>query len=127
MQWLHCQLVPAYTAVSLEGKSALNAASFAWPYTVQEGYVFGITDVQFSSKFTTTGRASYFVLDGVMTVPDSHGSVSFRTPVALPAGSRLTAGFINNDDEAQWMCAVVTGQLAAVVAGQRWTQVFGGK
>lgn len=127
MQWLHCQLVPAYTSVSLEGKANLNAASFAWPYTVQEGYVFGLTDVQFSSKFTTTGRASYFVMNGIMTVSDNHGSVHFRTPLAFPAGSTLTAGFINNDEEDQWMCAAVTGQLVPISSSSiRWTQVFPG-
>jgi hypothetical protein len=125
MQWLHCQLVPAYTSVSLDGTGALNAASFSWPYTVQEGYVFGITDVQFSSKFTTSSRASYFVLNGVMTVSDNHGSVHFRTPLAFPPGSKLSAGLINNDDEQQWMCAVVVGQLVKLQPGALWTQVFG--
>jgi len=124
MQWMHCQNVPAYTAVSLDGAPILNAASFAWPYTVQEGYVLGITDVQFSSKFTATGRASYFVLGGVMTVSDNHGSVHFRTPLAFPAGTQLSAGFINNDEEGQWMCAAVVGLLVKIEAGQRWTQIF---
>jgi hypothetical protein len=125
MQWLHCQNVPAYTSVSLDGAPVLNKASFAWPYTVQEGYVFGITDVQFSSKFTTTGRASYFVLNGVMTVSDNHGSAHFRTPLAFPAGTTLSAGFINNDEEQQWMCAAVVGLLVKLQPGALWTQVFG--
>jgi hypothetical protein len=125
MQWMHCQNVPAYTSVSLEGKGALNGASFAWPYTVQEGYVFGITDVQFSSKFTTSGRSSYFVMPGVLTVSDNHGSIHFRTPLAFPAKSVLTASLINNDDEGQWMCAVVIGQLVKIQPGQAWTSVFG--
>lgn len=126
MQWLHCMLVPAYTSVPLDGQPILNAASFALPYTVPEGYVLGITDVQFGSKFTATGRASYLVLNGIMTVPDNHGSVSLRTPIALPAGARVSANYINNDEEAQWMCSVITGRLVPVIAGQRWTQVFGG-
>jgi hypothetical protein len=124
LQWVHSKLVPAYSAQSLEGPNPFTWASFTFPYTVPEGYVLGITDVQFSSKFTTSGRASYLVIGNLLTLPDNHGSVHFVVPLAVPPGKTITANIINNDEEQQWMGSVITAVLVPIKPGEVWTQVF---
>lgn len=119
IQWAVTKLVNSNTSEPLVPPNNFTWATEAFPYTVPQGYWLGITDVQFGSKMTdgspgaagSTPRASFFVINNVLTVPDNHGSLHFKTPFVIPPGRTLTANFINNDNEAQWMTALVCGRL----------------
>lgn len=114
IQWALTKLVQPGTIVSLDGPNGFTWATEAFPYTVPAGFWLGITDVQFGSKFTDGGawqRASYFVIPNVLSLPDNTGSIHFRTPFVIPPGITITAQFINNDAEQQWMSAIVCARL----------------
>jgi hypothetical protein len=122
VQWLHARLMQSNTSVTLDD-GGFSFAGEPWPYTVPAGYWLAITDIQYGSKLTDGGawqRASYFLINGIVAVPDNGGSVHFRVPVIVPPGTRLVAGFINNDPEAQWMTSIVTGLLIPQQPGQTY-------
>lgn len=111
LQWLHTRLVQPNTTEMLEGPNGFTWASEVFPYTVPAGHVLGIIDAQMGSKMTSTGRGSYFVVSNVLSLPDNAGHVSFRVPLAVPAGATFTGSLINNDEVPQWMTSAMTGIL----------------
>ncbi len=119
IQWVHSKLVQPYTQESLEGPNPFTWRSATFPYTVPKGMCLNLYDAQLSSKFGGEGRASYFVITNVLTVPDNNGSVHFRVPIIVPAGATINGYLINNDVEQQWMGSVLTGYLTPEPCGVR--------
>lgn len=93
-----------------------------WPLTIPAGWYFGLTDIFFGSKFTDGpapvgtagdygGRASYAIINSVISVPDNVGKISYRVPFVCPPGFVLNGLFINNDSEQQNMMVSICGLL----------------
>lgn len=111
VQWGFNVHVPAATDIALTGLPRMTWMSEQFPYTVPEGHCLLLTDLFIGSKFTTSGRSSYFLIENIPPVPDSVGHLRFSTPYVIPAGTSFTAHVINNDEFAQNIGVGATGVL----------------
>jgi len=110
--WGYSRLVQSYTEQAITG-GAMTWGSSQFPYTVPSGHILRLTDFQFGSKFPDD-RASYLVLDNIITIPDATGTVNLTTPLPISAGTTITAKFINNDKEQQWLSCLIIGTLEVI-------------
>lgn len=127
LQWLYTRLVPSNTILPLTGPNGFTWATEIFPYTVPDDHWLGIVDVALDSKYTDGGPnpiASYFVIDNVLALPDNVGSRHFRIPLVIPENITLSAGFINNDYNQQYMNAQVTAILIPKQPGQTYRDAF---
>lgn len=111
LQWVCGDLVKAASVLDVTGKTKDHRPTEDFPYCVPDGCWLGLVDVFLSTKGSTINRSSYFVMQGVLSVPDNLVA-SFRCPLVLGPGAILSGRFINNEPFDQHMFAVVTGYLA---------------
>lgn len=128
LQWNYCALVPAASDVNLDIKTD-TAGQNSWvgeafPYTVPSGKALGIVSVMVSSKMRV-GRAGYFVVDNVVSLPTDVGSFNYPIPYVVPEGKTLHGHVINNSlEDQQWMCAYLQGVLVDAPAGANYRTLF---
>lgn len=97
--------------VSLE-RSPYSFGSYPFPYVVPSGFSFYLTDILFQGKNIPGQRPSYFVVNGIFTATSDVGSVHFKTPLILPAGTRITGGVGNGTtDTSMNLIGIVSGVL----------------
>jgi hypothetical protein len=130
LQWSYCALTPSATDVSLDTRTdTVGQNSWvgeAFPFTVPAGKALGITRMAISQKMTV-GRASYFVVDNVASVPSTTGEMTFDPPFVIPGGSVLHAHAINNSlEDQQWICVRMQGKLIDAPAGGNYRTYFAG-
>lgn len=82
-----------------------------FPYTVPNGYKLYLTDMTIASKLVADGGAAIFGINDVASVTSINGHVTFKTPIVLDSGTKLTAHMTNNSLEAQILQATAQGYL----------------
>jgi hypothetical protein len=60
----------------------------------------------------------------MFSLPDNVGQRRWTPPLVVPPGTCLSANFINNDAEQQWMNAQMTGWLVQQQPGQSYHEAF---